>query len=95
MIAAIAITSIFLIAAFAAVLSLTDTWLKAREAFWAVFEERQLLDAGFVPQVEPSEVRVRRPLHKSARRTPELRRQRRRGYGGAKRSNLGAVQSLG
>ncbi len=95
MIVAMAITSLFVIAALTAMFSLTDTWMKARAAFWAVFEERELLDASFVPQVEASELRVRRPLHKTARRAPQLRRQRRSGFGGSPRSQLGAVQSLG
>lgn len=83
------------LAALIAVLSLTDTWMKARAAFWAVFEERELLDAGFVPQVEADELRMRRPLHKTARRAPQPRYQRSRGFGGSPRSQLGAVQSLG
>lgn len=95
---AISITVALSLAAFVAVLSLTDTWMKARAAFWAVFEERELLDAGFVPQIEASELRVRRPLHKTARRAPQPSRQssrrRQRGFGGAPRSQLGAVQSL-
>ena len=96
MMLAISITLALSLAALVAVLSLTDTWMKARAAFWAVFEERELLDAGFVPQIEASELRVRRPLHKTARRAPQPRRQRQRqrGFGGAPRSQLGAVQSL-
>ena len=92
---AISITLALSLAALVALLSLTDTWMKARQAFWAVFEERELLDAGFVPQVEASELRVRRPLHKTAQRAPQPRRQRRRGFGGSPRSQLGSVQSLG
>ncbi|UAB76824.1 hypothetical protein INR77_08100 [Erythrobacter sp. SCSIO 43205] len=92
---AILITLAIMFAGLVAVLSLTDTWLKARAAFWAVFEERELLDAGFVPQVEAEELRIRRPLHKTARRAPQQRRQRQRGFGGSARSQLGAVQSLG
>ena len=92
---ALAVTFTLAFTALVALLSLTDTWMKAREAFWAVFEERRLLDAGFVPQVEASELRMRRPLHKNARRAPCLRPQRRSGFGGLPRSHLGAVQAWG
>ncbi|WP_298302591.1 hypothetical protein [uncultured Erythrobacter sp.] len=88
------ITALFVIVTLATALSLLDTWLRARSAFWSVFRERELLEAGFVPQVEASEVRLRQPLHRSARRTPQAR-SRKSGFAGARRSNLGSIQALG
>ena len=75
-------------------ITLLDTWVQARLAFWSVFRQQQLLDAGFTPQVEASEVRLRRPIHRTARRVPEAR-VRKSGFGGSRRSSLGAVQVLG
>lgn len=91
---AMTITCLFVIAALAAGLTLLDTWLQARSAFWSVFRERQLLDAGFIPQVEASETRLRQPLHRSAPRTSP-HRVRKSGFGGSRRSNLGSMQALG
>ncbi|MEP0391187.1 MAG: hypothetical protein ABJ205_06045 [Erythrobacter sp.] len=88
------ITCLFVIAALTAGLTLLDTWFEARTAFWSVFREQQLLDAGFVPQVKASETRLRQPLHRTAPRAPRAR-VRRSGFGGAKRSNLGATQVFG
>lgn len=88
------ITALFVIAALTIGLSLLDTWLRARTAFWSVFRERELLDAGFIPQVEANEVRLRQPLHRTARRAPQAR-VRKSGFGGARRSNLGSIQALG
>ncbi|KEO91097.1 hypothetical protein EH31_00080 [Erythrobacter longus] len=94
MMIAMTITCLFVIAALATGLTLLDNWLQARAAFWSVFREQQLLDAGFVPQLEASEIRLRQPLHRSARRAPASRA-RQSGFGGAKRSNLGGVQAIG
>lgn len=91
---AMTIACLFVIAALAASLTLLDTWLQARSAFWSVFRERQLLDAGFVPQVEANEVRLRQPLHRTVRRACHAR-SRTSGFGGTRRSNLGAMQALG
>lgn len=91
---AMTITCLFVIAALASALTLLDTWIQARAAFWGVFRERQLLDAGFVPQVDAQEVRLRQPLHRSARRTSP-RRVRASGFGGSTRSRLGALQAQG
>lgn len=90
-IAAIAIC-LFGIVGLATALSLLDTWMQARASFWSVFRERQLLDAGFIPQVEASETRLRQPLHRSARNVP-ARRVRTRGFGGRQRSTLGSIQA--
>ena len=91
---AMTITCLFVIAALATSLTLLDTWLQARAAFWSTFREQQLLDAGFVPQLEASEVRLRQPIHRTARR-PSATRMRKSGFGGAKRSNLGSLQAFG
>ena len=94
MMIAMTIISLFVIAALAAALTLLDTWFQARSAFWSVYREQQLLEAGFIPQVEASETRLRQPLHRTARRTP-ARRVRTSGFGGAPRSSLGAMQNFG
>lgn len=91
---AMIVTCLFVITALATGLTLLDTWVQARAAFWRTFREQQLLDAGFVPQVEASELRLRQPLHHAARRT-SVSRARQRGFGGAKRSKLGAAQAFG
>jgi hypothetical protein len=91
---AIAITFTLTLTALIAALSLTDTWIKARSAFWSVFRERELLEAGFVPQVETSEVRLRQPLNHATLRVRQTR-VRKSGFGGARRSNLGSIQALG
>ena len=92
MIIAMTIAGLFTIAAVTTGLSLLDTWLRARGAYWSVVRERELLDAGFIPQVAASETRLRQPLHHAARRAPTLRR--RSGFGGASRSQLGAIQNF-
>lgn len=94
MMIAMTITCLFVIAALAASLTLLDTWLQARSAFWSVYREQQLLEAGFIPQVEASETRLRQPIHRTAPRAP-ARRIRKSGFGGAPRSSLGAMQNLG
>ena len=91
---AIAITCLFVIAALATGLTLLDTWVQARVAFWRVYRERELLDAGFVPQIEARETRLRQPLHRAARRT-SLNRTRKSGFAGAHRSQLGLAQAIG
>ena len=90
----IAITAVcfFVIAALVSGLSLLDTWVKARAAFWSVFRQQQLLDAGFMPQVEASEVRLRQPLDNNPCRTSRTRNS---GFAGTRRSNLGSLQALG
>ena len=62
MIIAMTIVGLFTIAAVTTGLSLLDTWLRARGAYWSVVRERELLDAGFIPQVAAGETRLRRPL---------------------------------
>jgi len=92
MMIAMTITCLFVIVALVAGLTLLDTWMQARTAFWNVFREQELLDAGFIPQVEASELRLRQPRHRTAKRTsaPRIRQS---GFGGATRSSLGSVQA--
>lgn len=91
---AISAICLFVIAALASSLGLLDTWLKARAAFWSVFRQQQLLDAGFMPQVEASEIRLRQTLPQAPCRTSQSRA-RKSGFGGSRRSNLGSFQALG
>lgn len=99
MMIAMTITCLFVIAAVATTLSLLDTWVQARTAFWDVYREKRLLDAGFIPQVDAQDTRLRQPLHRTARRVAERkapeRRVRKRGFGGCQRSSLGSLQALG
>lgn len=60
MIALIA-TSLFVVAAIATGLSLTDSWLRGRNAYRILKREQALLKAGFIPQVHAHEVRLRQP----------------------------------
>ena len=62
---ALALTALFTISATVIGLSLLDSWLRGRSEFAALRREQMLLKAGFVPQVQASQVRLRRP----ARRT--------------------------
>lgn len=94
MLLAMTLTCLFVIAAIATGASLLDTWLRGRVAFAILQRERRLLRAGFVPQVEPQETRLRPSLHHEAKRSCSGRVTR-RGFGGATRSRLGAVQALG
>jgi hypothetical protein len=74
------VTSLFVIAAIATGLSLVDSWLRARNAYGAISRESQLLAAGFVPQVEAFETRLRQetayPAHRSARQAVRAYRRR-------------------
>lgn len=62
---AIALACLFTVAVIATMLSLIDSWLKAKGAYAVLKREHALLKAGFVPQVHAHEVRLRKP----ARRT--------------------------
>lgn len=106
---AVAITCLFAVVGLATLLSLLDTWTQARTAFWSVYREKQLLDAGFVPQVAAEETRLRQPLHRAVRRVPagqvsagqasasraSAGRARKSGFGGSRRSTLGSLQAIG
>jgi hypothetical protein len=77
---ALAINLLFAIAAVAALLTLADTALKARRAYDLLMREKALMDAGFVIQVEPCEVRLRAADRRAGvamlpRRAPMLRPQ--------------------
>lgn len=56
---ALAINLLFATAALAAALSLADSAMKARRAYAMLMRERALMDAGFVMQVDPRDVRLR------------------------------------
>lgn len=56
---AFTITALLTVTACAVGLALIDNWLRGRNAFNALMEERALLRAGFVPMVEAIEQRNR------------------------------------
>ena len=65
MMIALTLAGFFTIVTIATGLSLLDSWLRGRADFRSLMRQRRLLDAGFVPQVQAHEVRLRAP----ARRT--------------------------
>ena len=71
---ALAINLLFATAALAAALTLIDTALKARRTYDRLLREKALMDAGFMMQIEPREVRLRpaprREAAMRARRSP-------------------------
>ena len=81
MMIAMTLSALFTIVAAATVLSLIDSWIRGRSEYAALSHERALLAAGFVPEVEAQETRLRRPRRTTlasaarrsiARRTPSL-----------------------
>lgn len=56
---AMTLIALFTVVAIATGLSLVDTWLRGSADFKALLRQKKLLDAGFVPQVEASDVRLR------------------------------------
>ena len=75
---ALAINLLLALAAVAAVLSLVDSAIKVRRAYAALMHEKALMDAGFVMQVDPREVRLRAGARQGGavilpRRSPMLR----------------------
>ena len=57
---AAAITLLFTLSGLLAVLAIADAALKARRVYGALMREAALMQAGFVVQVDPQELRVRR-----------------------------------
>lgn len=57
---ALAITALVAITALATALTLVDSWLRARHSLKTIRRERALLTAGFVPEVDHHETRLRR-----------------------------------
>ncbi len=80
MIIEMTLSALFTIVTVATALSLIDSWIRGRAAYVGLRREKALLDAGFVPQVEPGEVRLRRQrrttvagaMRGNARRAPML-----------------------
>ncbi|MFU7528032.1 hypothetical protein [Qipengyuania sp. ASV99] len=56
---ALFITSLFFVTSVAVLCSLADSWLRASGAYRSLMREQALLDAGFVPQIDASEQRLR------------------------------------
>ena len=75
---ALAINLLLALAAVAAMLSLADSAIKVRRAYAALMREKALMDAGFVMQVDPRELRLRTGARQGGavilpRRSPMLR----------------------
>lgn len=75
---ALAITALFALATVAAVLTLADCAIKAQRAYGDLMREKALIDAGFVMQVDPRELRLRAAARRGGavilpRRSPMLR----------------------
>ena len=66
MMLALTLTALFTLVAVATGLSLLDSWVRGFGAYNEVRHQRALLDAGFVPQVEASEVRLRGGMQEAA-----------------------------
>lgn len=62
MVIAICLTALFSLAALVALVSLTDSAMRWRNAFGSIQHERALVAAGFVKNVEAREVRLRQPI---------------------------------
>lgn len=78
------ITLLFFVTFVAVLCSLADSWLRASGAYRTLMRERSLLDAGFVPQIDASEQRLRN----SSRRTVGMAARPR-----ARRRSVGAIQA--
>ncbi|MFN3862663.1 MAG: hypothetical protein ACK4RT_00125 [Erythrobacter sp.] len=75
---ALPINLLLVLAAVAAVLSLADSTIKARRAYGALRREKALMNAGFVMQLAPREMRLRAAARRGgavilSRRSPMLR----------------------
>ena len=78
MMIALTLAALFTVVAIATGLSLIDSWLRGRADLRVLLIRKRLLDAGFMPEVEASEVRLRAPARRTlaaatrpyARRTP-------------------------
>ena len=90
MMLAFALAALFGVTAIATVLSLTDSWIRGRSAFGVLRREQALLAAGFVPQIEPSETRLRREARIARGSRPRSLAEVRRG--GARRLPLPQVE---
>jgi hypothetical protein len=79
---ALAIAALVITATIATALTLVDSWLRARHALAGLRRERALLAAGFVPQIEQRELRLRQSDARGARGSrPSLAMPQRRGPG--------------
>lgn len=56
---ALSLATLFAIVAISTAIALTDCWLRGRLAYTRLNRERALADAGFVPMVETSDIRLR------------------------------------
>ncbi|PKP65475.1 MAG: hypothetical protein CVT85_06255 [Alphaproteobacteria bacterium HGW-Alphaproteobacteria-7] len=74
---ALAITLLFTFAAILAVLTITDSVIRAREAYVQLMQQAALMQAGFAVQVNAPELRVRRDaVRVMPVRRPQARRMR-------------------
>ena len=56
---ALTLATLFVIVALASAITLADSWLRGLFAYRTLRRERALMQAGFVPMVEATEVRLR------------------------------------
>lgn len=64
---AFTIAAFLIVTAIATGLTLADSWLRARHALAALRRERALLAAGFVPEIDHREMRLRRAAMRAQR----------------------------
>lgn len=67
---ALTISALFAVVALASALALADCWVRGRYVFERLKQERDLLDAGFVPVALPVEQRMRQAVRFDALATP-------------------------
>ena len=92
MMIAMTLAALITLVAIATGLSLLDSWIRGRSAYGVLRRERDLLKAGFVPQVDASEVRLRGPAPSAVfARAQTSRSTARRSVAGATRGRERAI----
>jgi hypothetical protein len=66
----LALSALMVLIALAVVATLIDCWISGAFVFAGLREERELLDAGFVPMAPSHQHRIRKPLDFSALAAP-------------------------
>lgn len=67
---ALTISAFLVVVALTSALALADCWVRGRYVFERLKQERDLLNAGFVPVAQPVEQRVRQAVRFDALATP-------------------------
>lgn len=92
MIIALTVAALFTVVAIATMLSLVDSWIRGSSAYGVLRREQTLLEAGFVPQIEASETRMRPTASETAfNRAQTSRSTARRSVAGATRGRERAI----